>query len=340
METQRRERPSLQPIWTDYYNLRGQPKTAFRAAHSPLYSASPRSPRALPSPVYPPTPGYDSTMRRHERVMVDRLDQSSPDGIPRILPPIAERSSSARAHSASLISPGRPRSLAAPQSPRRLSQAARRQTIADETRFLLLSRASPSQIRDVGFPQDRRRSLPATPTLYRRRNSHLMREHLKAWGHVYFDHAASADCFVVAAALRSPSVSSGGCEGDMQEKGAPSPNPSRRTFRALVRPRAMERNPFVLQRTFDLDELRATVPDPSPAAMAGRRPSADLSPVAQTRTGRRRSSGAVSSGIGSPAGPEATRNLIVGANALPIREYFSFSKTETGRALFLDACLC
>lgn len=246
-----------------------------------------------------------------------------PDGLPRCLPPIAEQTWSPGPPIVSVISATHPPSPATPHSPHGLFQVPRRQTIADETRSLLLSRVPLFHVRGVSTPVDRRRSLPTTPTCNRRRNSHLMREHLQAWGHIYVSNATSADCFVAAVALRRPSEASSGDEETKQEKDSAPTKFSRRTIRARIRPRAPERKPFILQRTFDLDELRATIPEPSPTpSVTSRRPSADLSPFAQAHPGRRRSSGGVaSSGAGSLAVPEAPKSLVLDAKALPIREY-------------------
>jgi len=334
METQRRERPPLRPIWTAHYDLRSHPRATFRTAHSPLFLVSPRSPRILPSPIYPPSPKYDSTMTRRESVMLESLDprarqsSSPPEDVPRVLPPIVERASSARPHRLSLLSPNHLRSPVTPQSPRRVVQIPRRQTIVDETGSLLLSRASPSHLRDAVSPLDRRMSLPATLTLYRRRSSYLMREHLQSLGHVYFDNASSADCFVVAVALRRPSHTSSAGDEEIKHEpdGPPSVTLNRRTIRARVRPSDPERKPFLLQRTFDIDELRATIPELSPTSMSSRRQSVDLSSMAQAHYGRRGSS--VMSFSPRSAGLEASRSPIAGSKALPVREWFPNSESD------------
>lgn len=331
METPQRERPALEPIWIDHRHPDGHPRTAFRVARNSFVLASPRTPLVLPSPVYPPSPGYDPTLRRHERGLVESLDprrhwqrSSPPASASRILPPIVERALSSRPHGASLLDPDHPRSPMTSPALRRILPSPRRQTIIDETRSLLLSRVSPSHLRDATGPSDRRMSLPATPALYRRRNSYLMREHLQSWGHAYFGNASSADCFVVAVSLRrsSNSGSPGGDENMKAEPDATSPTKStHRTIRARIRPKAPERKPFLLQRTFDVDELRATVPDPVPASMSSRRMSADLSSMPHALPERRRSSVAII----SPRSP-------MSAKPIPIREYSPL--TDEGRINF------
>lgn len=69
-------RPSLEPIWTDYKNLGGMPKTAFRPATSPegLSEPSPMSPRSLPSPMHPASYSSYTTNKQHERAILNSFD--------------------------------------------------------------------------------------------------------------------------------------------------------------------------------------------------------------------------------------------------------------------------
>lgn len=69
-------RPSLEPIWTDYKNLGGMPKTAFRPATSPegLSEPSPMSPRSLPSPMHPASYSTYTTNKQHERAILNSFD--------------------------------------------------------------------------------------------------------------------------------------------------------------------------------------------------------------------------------------------------------------------------
>ncbi|KAH8883629.1 hypothetical protein GQ53DRAFT_623823, partial [Thozetella sp. PMI_491] len=106
-------------------------------------------------------------------------------------------------------------------------------------------------------------------------------EQLEAWGHIYFADAKYADCFVVAVSLRRTSDSP---EAGAATPSSPSASPkdssdrNQVTIRARVKPRAFERKPFLLQRTFNIDELRATVPEPSPVSASAefRRPSRSI----------------------------------------------------------------
>lgn len=182
---------------------------------------------------------------------------------------------------------------------------------------------------------ERRRSLPNSPLSARRRHSHSVREQLLVWGHVYYGNAVSADCFVVAVALRRPSETpSIGKENDKPEKTdeKPEKTSNRVTIRARVRPRDIERKPFILQRSFDLDEIRSTIPDPPATPASARResvsvellpPSAAVTP--RSADFRQRTSSTSSQGetLGDAKdGKESiNRKLIRGANALPMRKF-------------------
>ncbi|ROT42458.1 hypothetical protein SODALDRAFT_326617 [Sodiomyces alkalinus F11] len=82
-----RPRPSLKPLWTPYYDLRGSPRSPLRSARAYAFTPSPCSPKTLPTPAYPPA-AHDSIMRQHERTMVNRLDsmirhaKKDPDVLP------------------------------------------------------------------------------------------------------------------------------------------------------------------------------------------------------------------------------------------------------------------
>ncbi|KAJ9151701.1 hypothetical protein NKR19_g4711 [Coniochaeta hoffmannii] len=372
MDTQARSRPSLQPLFTEYHNLEGYPRSAFSVAYSPFNSSpsSPRAVRAMPSLVYPSTPRTphgDVSPRRRDRVAADsydmrrRRDSITPDSHHRSLRPIAEHSpTSPRAFwPAPTASFSQTRRSSGYQIPRHLSQVPRRQSIVEETRSLLLTGIPSEHVRSIGrimAHNERRRSLPNSPLTARRRHSHTVREQLLVWGHVYYGNAISADCFVVAVSLRRPSETpSIGKENvksadstDNKPVETPSTatkndNTNRVTIRARVRPRDIERKPFILQRSFDLDEIRSTIPDPpATPSVASRResatvellfPSAAVTPRSADLGGRRASDDASSQGANHgaettpkdgkeghhpPPAESINRNLIRGANALPM----------------------
>lgn len=66
-------KPNLEPIWTDYRNLSGMPKTAFKPAASPegLPSPSPMSPKSLPSPMHPAAHNSYMTRQHEQRAMIN-----------------------------------------------------------------------------------------------------------------------------------------------------------------------------------------------------------------------------------------------------------------------------
>ncbi len=353
-ETQNRPRPGLQPIWTGYHNLRGHPRSSFRV-RSPSFS-SPRSPRSLPSPLHPrASSAQDSVMRKHERAMVDSLDQGAKtvtQGGSRPLSPIVEQTSDSSSRRASAVLLALPTGSQTPPtflspSPTTTGpahpQTPRRQTIVAETRNILLSGLTQPQARNVGASLDRRQSLPAlvappsTPASTGRRSSVAIREQLEAWGHIYFGDAKSADCFVAAVSLRRTSDAS---EADEATVNSPksiylhSPDPNQVTIRARVKPRATERKPFLLQRKFIMDELRATIPEPSPVSASFRRSSSSSIDTSRRRSsvsvdgqsptlssGRRFSSSSVSSMPKSALSPSFHRTLTRGANIVPMRRF-------------------
>lgn len=80
-------------------------------------------------------------------------------------------------------------------------------------------------------------------------------DHLQTWGHAYFGNVVTADAFVTAVSLRRPSLVI--VEQDSHESFRSS---DQVTIRARVLPRATERKPFLIQRQFDIRELRDCIP--------------------------------------------------------------------------------
>ncbi|KAL2259082.1 hypothetical protein VTK26DRAFT_7375 [Humicola hyalothermophila] len=326
METQPRPRPSLQPVWTGHQQHQDPSHPSPSSARSPLYSASVRR-DGLPSPMYPASPGYDQSMRMHERALVDRLDQrgrqehhQSPTTT-RSLSPISEQPalSARRASVASLPLPNAP--APSPQSPGFAVQYPRRQTLAAETRSILLSglpdglpRIQPSE---AGGTVDRRQSLPVTSpnSRWERRTSLQIRQELQAWGHIFFRNASEANCFVSAVALRRSSDSSSAEEGTT----AGGMGKNLVTIRARVRPCALDRKPFLIKRTFDMDELRATIPELPTVSAGTRRISTDLGTRSPLPARRRRSSMAAR----TESGADLDKSPIRGTHIVPIHVQYA-----------------
>lgn len=314
MDTQTRNRPSLE-VRTDCGDELANrlPGTSFRRHRSPLPSLSPLTAKSLPSPLQPSTPGYDVGMRQHERAMVESLDGRGRQGsLGRSLSPIAERAIATRVEKMAMDTPltSKPPMVpfTAPNTPRNNTQhtlpGASSRSIADETMSMLLSGMTASQANTVGMVANRRLSAPADVLLQKNRRQSLALlppDMLQAWGHVYLNDPAKADVFVAPLALRRHSVESGGQADGIEG--------NRLAIRARIRPRGKDRKPFLLARSFDLDQLRTTLPttpsasrrqsivplSPEDLSTSARTPTTPLTPLTPgSNTGRRRSSVAAS----------------------------------------------
>ncbi|KAG4411360.1 hypothetical protein IFR04_015506 [Cadophora malorum] len=106
--------------------------------------------------------------------------------------------------------------------------------------------ASPRQSANMlcGTPQEVLRQVPFQYT----------HSHLRDWGYAYLGNSATADAFVNAVSLRRSSMAA--------ELGT---NTERRsdkqlaTIRARVIPQGKDRKPFLIQRQFDIEELRGSI---------------------------------------------------------------------------------
>lgn len=194
-------------------------------------------------------------------------------------------------------------------------------SMAEQTRSMLLSGMTASQATDLGTVANRRFSAPADMLQKQRRQSLLLTQPdtLQDWGHVYLGSATKADVFVAPSALRRPS-SGGTGHGTPQGR----PENHRVAIRARVRPRRKDRRPFVIARDFDLDQLRATIPDPTPPPSAQDGPGSartPLSPLAASPLagrGARRASMAAS-GLGMQPFQREGRAQQAGSKEFPIR---------------------
>ncbi|KAM0283880.1 hypothetical protein ACHAQH_002262 [Verticillium albo-atrum] len=275
-----RPRPTLTPLWTPSYSFDGRPRSPMKAPRPPhIYSSSPSSPKTLPTPVYPPG-SHEGLMRQHERAMVDRLDQRlrqdkqkselSPPGsacVSRPLSPITEGQTTASQFVSVSPLPSARRAFQPPPTPASpTSTFPRRLTLVAETRSMLLAGLTDEAGPRQSVPYHARRESQAG-------QQNFLLEGLRAWGHVYYGEAKNADVFVNAVALRRTSDASSVSEHSItDETPQHSPNlghqPRRHSVvRARVRPRDIDRKPFLIQREFDLTELRSTIPDPLSAAV-------------------------------------------------------------------------
>lgn len=188
---------------------------------------------------------------------------------------------------------------------------------------MLLSGMSPSQASNVGAVANRKLSTSSEAIQRQRRPSMalLSPETLHSCGHVYLGDLTKADVLVVPTALRRPSGteqpdSAGGRNGHSE----------RIAIRARVRPKGRERKPFLIERSIDVNVLRAMVASPATPVRSPRRVSvAPLSPdtVSSPRlpasplaSSRRRSSVTSS----SPLSSRASHQQRSGSREVPIRK--------------------
>lgn len=320
MDTQTRNRPALE-LRTDYVDelADGLPRTGFLNHRSPLSALSPLTAKPLPSPMQPSTPGYDAQVRNQERAMVESLHSDARraslggDKLERrSLSPIAEQAMAARVHHMSMDTPvylkapqlpiTAPNTPYSPQQQQHAVHGTAGRSMAEETRSMLLSGMTASQANDMGAAANRRLSAPVDALQQTRRQSVALisPELLQAHGHVYLGDPTKADVFVAPCALRRASGLVGG-----QVDGAVGSHEV--TIRARIRPKNKDRKPFLLARSFDLDQLRATIPStpttpsqsrrqsggpPSPEdwSSGARTPTTPQTPLGPLSSARRRSS--------------------------------------------------
>ncbi|KAK9416375.1 hypothetical protein SUNI508_01792 [Seiridium unicorne] len=308
-------RPSLEPVWTSYRHPDGMPHATSKPAISPDLTASPMSSQSLPSPMYPSS--YGGNMIQHERAMVNSFDERS-RSIPMnsaSLRPIDEGSSLSGRFERTVVLPPLQRKYELP-SPLLEPKTINPHRGPPESPSLSLGRSNSTSME--------RRPLPPPPPAPRKQSVLQIREQLRDWGHVYYGNVKTADAFIIARSLRQNSVS------PLESKrvvGWPKYKaPNSLTVRAIIRPQALERQSFLIQRTFDTDELRATIPDPvyvSPLpAIPERRVSASSAGASpRLPHGRRRSSVKSSellSGRGRASASIDYETLIRDTKAVPI----------------------
>jgi len=81
-------------------------------------------------------------------------------------------------------------------------------------------------------------------------------DRLRTWGYAYLGNASTADAFINAVSLRRPSLI------PIKEERFTPPAQSAQlvTIRARVLPKARDRKPFLIQRQFDIEDLRNSIP--------------------------------------------------------------------------------
>ncbi|KAI1105566.1 hypothetical protein F4804DRAFT_303834 [Jackrogersella minutella] len=260
-------RPSLEPLWTNYRSVGGLPKTVFRPIPiNASLSPSPLSPKSLPgpSPVHPAS--YDGSMRKQDRALVNSLDQRARhlmNSAP--LTPIDEYSPSPLVARLEKISILPPMSMAhGPPAPVSPDLPTRRDSLGAGERSVSMSIHNGLPGTQARSPSCHTTNHNASSLSPRNEVSQGLRDQLRTWGHVYYGNAKTADAFIIARSLRrcDSNFPTGITRPDFSQTPLGSPRKNRLTVRAIVRPRALDRPSFLIQRNFDIDELRSTIPDP------------------------------------------------------------------------------
>jgi len=106
--------------------------------------------------------------------------------------------------------------------------------------------ATAERVEAVPTPTDFLREIPFQYT----------HDRLRDWGFAYLGNTATADCFINAVSLRRHSL-----QLVKEEIAGDQPGQTGMvTIRARILPKTKERKPFVIQRKFDVEELRASIP--------------------------------------------------------------------------------
>ncbi|KAH7180664.1 hypothetical protein DER46DRAFT_492187 [Fusarium sp. MPI-SDFR-AT-0072] len=253
-----RPRPSIEPIRTSGPGLNVRSLRSRIIQKSPPWTPSPLSPhsRTLPQLREP----EDNDMKQDDDTKVDQLEPRKRD-LPKLesglrnvsLRPIAPLS---------LPSPG-PSTLPSRSPPHSAPLLAppifQRPTLVDETRSMLLQESGAergSESPHVDY--ERRQSAPGGPLHARAMHLARQREHHRRRWIAASYRPSEPEIFVLPVQLRRLSqLSSSDAE-------ASSPYPSERRLTTRVAVHSPGRKSIILTRTFDLDELRATLPVVSP----------------------------------------------------------------------------
>ncbi|KAI1642645.1 uncharacterized protein F4817DRAFT_352301 [Daldinia loculata] len=323
-------RPGLEPVWTNtYHNINDMPKTILRPTPISVgLPQSPISPKSLPilpspNPVHPAS--YDGSMRRQDRALVNSLDHRAVPSLSSApLTPIDEYSPSPLVARLEKISILPPMSIAnGTLTPPSSDASSRRESLLSldgSTSVTMHDAPSGHQVRSPSYYNT---DYPTSPGSLKRDAALRLRDQLRAWGPVYFSNSKMADAFIIARSLRQHNCNSPTSPAFVKLPACAPPN-KRLTVRAIVRPQSQDRSAFLIQRNFDIDELRATIPDPPPHIQVNSGPDGQRSPSQSSasvpiQSSRRRSS-TVRSGIllRSDANTLDLESLIRDARAIPM----------------------
>jgi len=141
-------------------------------------------------------------------------------------------------------------------------------------------------------------------------------DHLRDWGYAYLGNSGTADAFTNAVSLCRPSLAV--TREEFQIRSA-----ELVTIRARVVPKGNERKPFLLQRQFNIEELRSSIPRAGISQI-----SKDITPTPLRRSSRIRRSSAWQAGEHQKKAPLYCRTPTAGrltpleTGAVPIRKSF------------------
>ncbi|UZP33035.1 hypothetical protein NXS19_000851 [Fusarium pseudograminearum] len=260
-----RSRPAIEPIRTTGPDLNVRSLRSRIVQKSPSWTPSPLSPRSLPIPRV--RLARDDDTAQDDGMNVDQVESPKLDPLKQdanlrnvSLRPIAELALPSPSTLPSRRSP-----LSAPLFAPHVFQ---RPTLAEETRSMLLhAPGSDSRRNSVFLDRERRQSAPGGPLHTRAIQIARQRDDLHRRRLAGSYRPREPEILVQPTELRRLSML------PSSDTGPPSPYPvdGRLTTRVVVH--SPGKKSLVLTRTFDLDELRATLPPISPVEQTDRRAS-------------------------------------------------------------------
>ena len=246
-----RTRPDIKPIQTNYAILTRSHNKTLRALESPAWVETPIWPKTRSS-LLSHEPHNDG-MGRGDTSAVGKVDN------PGLLSPFVSAEEPLTARNPSFFHfsfPPKPTENGH-QTPTPLSPVI--QVSSDQRRIAALGAAddvSPDDRQELNT--DRASSAPSDDAAVRYHNFQRFREHLWKRGLQAMGNAPRPDVLVLPVPLSQPSRAAAAA-------GSLSPSSVGKSLPVRVVVRSRGRPPFGLKRTFDVDALRATVPEPLPS---------------------------------------------------------------------------
>ena len=143
-------------------------------------------------------------------------------------------------------------------------------------------------------------------------------EHLREWGHAYLGNTFTADAFVNAVSLRRPSLAM------VKEESAQNKSESlgMTTIRARIIPKAKERRPLLIQRRFDIEEVRSGIPALQKLSTSEDSRSSRAKRSCRTRRSSTQPISVRNQRRGSAERYRGAQLELLGTRGVPIREFF------------------